>query len=115
MPHVNEIINRENTPKEIVKSFIDLTNIAKGLMDENQQLSSQQEFERVFPSTRGEGGRGGGGGVGESREPHKAGAGDPSAYTATGTNTSFATLLPQNGQLQKFRGKKLVEFAIFCV
>ena len=59
-----------------------------------------------------DGGRGGGG---ESREPHKAGAGDPSAYTATGTNTSFATLLPQNGQLQKFRGKKLVEFAIFCV
>ena len=78
-------------------------------MDENQQLSSQQEFERLFPSTRGEG-RGG-----DSRELHKVGAGEPSAYTATGTNTSFATLLPQNGQLQKFRGKKLVEFAIFCV
>ena len=69
-----------------MKSFRDLTNIAKGLMDENQQLSVQQEFERLFPSTRGEG-RGG-----ESRELHKVGAGEPSAYTATGTNTSFATL-----------------------
>ena len=70
---VNEIIDSENTPKEVVKSFIDMANMAKGMMDENQQLSVEQEFERLFPSTRG-GGKGG-----ESRELHRVGAGDPSA------------------------------------
>ena len=33
-----------------MKSFIDSANMAKGLMDENQQLSVQQEFERLFAS-----------------------------------------------------------------
>ena len=51
-------MNSENAPKEIVKSFIDLANMAKGLVDENQQPSVQQELERLFPSARG-GGRGG--------------------------------------------------------
>ena len=51
-------MNIENEPKEIVKSFIDLVNIAKGLMDENLQSSVQQELERLFANTRG-GGRGG--------------------------------------------------------
>ena len=50
-------MNSEDDPKEIVKSFIDLANMAKGLMDENQQPSVQQELQRLFPSTRG-GGRG---------------------------------------------------------
>ena len=67
---VNGIINSENVPKEIVKSFIDLTNIAKSLVDENQQPSVKQEFERLFPSKRG-GERGG-----ESRELHRVGAGE---------------------------------------
>ena len=51
-------MNGENVPKEIMKSFIDLANMAKGLMDKNQQHSAEQELERLFPSTRG-GGRGG--------------------------------------------------------
>ena len=43
--------------------FIDLTNLAKGLINENQQLSVEQELERLFPSTRRVGGR-----KGRSRE-----------------------------------------------
>ena len=49
-------------PKELTKSLIDLANIAKGMRDENQQSSVQQEIERLSPSTAGKG-RGG-----ESRE-----------------------------------------------
>ena len=45
-------MNSKNDPKETVKSFTDLANMAKGLMDENQQPSVQQELERLFPSTR---------------------------------------------------------------
>ena len=37
------IMKSENAPKEIVKSFIDLANMAKGLMDKNLQPSVQQE------------------------------------------------------------------------
>ena len=48
-------MNSENAQKEIVKSFIDLANMAKGLMDENQQQSPKQELERLLPSTRGGG------------------------------------------------------------
>ena len=36
----------------MMKPFIDLANMAKGLMDENQQLSAQKEQEKLFPSTR---------------------------------------------------------------
>ena len=75
----------ETVPKEIMKSFIDLANMAKGLIDEKQQPSVQQDVERLLPSTRG-GGRGG-----ESRELHRFGAGESSASTTTDTNTSFAT------------------------
>ena len=54
--------------------------MAKGLMQENQQLSVQQEFERLFHRRKG-----------ETRELHRVGAGEPSASTTTDTNTSFAT------------------------
>ena len=47
-------MNSENDPKEFVKSFIDLANMAKGLIDENQQPSAQQGLERMFHSTRDE-------------------------------------------------------------
>ena len=49
IPLVNGIMNNENDPKEMVKSFIDLRNMAKWLMNENQQPSVQQELERIFP------------------------------------------------------------------
>ena len=38
IPLVNRIMNSENASKEMVKSFTDLPNMAKGLMDENHQL-----------------------------------------------------------------------------
>ena len=60
---------------ETVKLFIDLANMAKGLMDENQQLSVQSQVEELLPSARG-GGRGG-----ESRELHRVGADESSAST----------------------------------
>ena len=41
-------MNSENVPKERVKSYIDLAKMAKGLIDENQQPSVQQELERLF-------------------------------------------------------------------
>ena len=53
IPIVNEIMNSENDPKEIVKSFIDFANMAIGLVDEKQQPSVQQQLERLLPSTRG--------------------------------------------------------------
>ena len=59
--------------------------MAKGLIGENQQLSGQQEFQRLFPSTRGRE-RGG-----ETRELHRVGVGEPSASATADTNTSFAT------------------------
>ena len=79
IPFVNRIMNSENALKEIVKSFIDLVNMAKRLVDENQQRSVQQELER------GEGRKG------ESREFHRVSTGESSASKTTDTNTSFAT------------------------
>ena len=40
-------MNCENASKEIVQWFIDLMNMAKGLMDENQQPSITQELRRT--------------------------------------------------------------------
>ena len=77
-------MNNENTPEDIMKSFIDLENMAKGLMNENQQ-PSVKGLKRLFPSARG-GERGG-----ESREFHRVGAVESSASTTTNKNTSFAT------------------------
>ena len=77
-------MNSENAPKEIVQPFIDFVNMAKGLMDENQQPFVPQELGRLFLSARVGGRRG------ESREFLRVGAGESSA-SATGTNnTSFA-------------------------
>ena len=84
-----------------MKSFIDLENVAKGLMDENQQPSAQQELERLSPTTR-DRRRGG-----ESIELYRVGAGELKASTTTDTNNSFSTLLPQNGRLQKCEIKNL--------
>ena len=75
IPLGSGIISSENAPKEIVKSFVHMANMAKGLMNENPQPSVQQELERLLPSTRG-GGRGG-----ESRQLHRVGAGESSVST----------------------------------
>ena len=78
-------MNIENAPKEIVKSVVDLANLAKELMDENQKLSVQQELESLFPSTRG------GGRLGKSKDFHRVDACESSASTTTDTNTGFTT------------------------
>ena len=49
------MMSSENTSKKIVQSLIDLVNMAKWLMDENQQPSVTQELGRPFPSIRGRG------------------------------------------------------------
>ena len=41
-------MNSEKTPKEMVQSFKDLANMAKGLMDENQQPSAKQRKVNFF-------------------------------------------------------------------
>ena len=111
IPFVKGIMNNENVPKEIVKSFIDLVDMAKGLMDENQQTSVQQELEKLLPSTRGEG-RGS-----KSRELHRVGAGESLASTATDTNTSFATPSTTKWTISEIWESKtcgdLSKFAIF--
>ena len=78
-------MNSENAPKKIVQSLIDLVNIAKWLMDENQQPSVTQELGRLFPNKRGRGRRG------ESSELLRVGAGESSASATDTNNTSFAT------------------------
>ena len=59
---MNGIMHRENEPKEMVKSCIDLANITKELKDKKEKASIQQVLERLFLGTRGRGRRGGGGG-----------------------------------------------------
>ena len=85
-----------------MKSFIDLTNMAKGLMDKNHQLSVQQDLEKLFHST------GGGARADESRGLHRdrVGAGESSAATATDTNTSFATLSTIKQKIAEISGSK---------
>ena len=78
-------MNSENAPKEIIQSFIDLGNMVKGHVDENQQPSVTQKLGRLFPSTRVGGRRG------ESRELFRVGAVESSASATDTNNTSFAT------------------------
>ena len=59
-------------------------NMAKWLMDENQQPSVTQELGRLLPSIRGRERRG------ESSELLKVGAGESSASATDIDNTSFA-------------------------
>ena len=83
--HYSRMMNSKSAPKEIVQLFIDLVNMAKWLMDKNQQPSVMQELGRHFPSIRGGGRRG------ESSELLRAGAGESSASATDTNNTSFAT------------------------
>ena len=52
------MMSSENTSKKIAQSLIDLVNMAKWLMDEDQQPSVTQELGRLFPSIKGRGRRG---------------------------------------------------------
>ena len=66
-----------------MQPFIDLANMAKELMDENQEPSVTQELRRLSPSTRGGGRRD------ESRELLRVGADKSSASAIDINNTSF--------------------------
>ena len=96
-------MNSGNAPKELAKLLIDLVNMAKWMMKENQQSPVQQELEKLFPSTTGTG-RGG-----KNRELHRVGAGESSASTTTDPNTSFATPSIVEGKIEEKVDQKLVE------
>ena len=90
-------MNSLNAPKETVKSYIDLVNMTKGLMDENQQSSVQQELDW------------GGGRGGESTELHRIGASESSASTMTDTNTSFAAPSTTERKIAEIQGSETWE------
>ena len=91
----------ENVSNKIVQSLIDLVNMAKWLMDENQQPSVTQELGRLFPSIRGRGRRG------ESSELLlKVGAGELFASATKTNNTSFATRSTRKRTIEEIWGSK---------
>ena len=91
-----------------MKLFIDLANMAKGLMYENQQTSVQKELERLFPSARS------GRREGEGRKLPTVGAGESSASTTTDTNISFATSSTTKRTIAEIFGK-IVLFKSWCI
>ena len=93
-------MNGENASKEIVRSFVDLANIVKGPVDENQQLSVTQVLGRLFPSTRGGGRRG------ESRELLRVGDSESSASATDTNNTSFVTRSTIKRAIEEIWGSK---------
>ena len=93
-------MSTENASKKIVQLLIDLMNMAKWLMYENQQLSVTQELGKLFPSIRCRGRRS------ESSELLRVSAGESSA-SATDTNTtSFATRSTTKRTIEKIWGSK---------
>ena len=98
--HCSRMMNSKNAPKEIVQLFIDLVNMAKWLMDKNQQPSVMQELGRHFPSIRGGGRRD------ESSELLRAGAGESSASATDTNNTSFAIWSITKRTIEKIWGSK---------
>ena len=78
-------MNSKKVSKKIVQSLIDFVNMAKRLMDKNQQPSVAQELGRLFPRIRGRGRRS------ESSELLRVGAGESLASASDTNNTSFAT------------------------
>ena len=93
------MMKSKNALKEIVQSFINLVNMPKQLMDENQQSSVTQELGRLFLSIRGGGRRS------ESSEIIRIGAGESSA-SATDTNNNFATHFTTKLTVEKVWGSK---------
>ena len=98
--HYSRMMNSENTSKKTVEWPIDLANMAKWLMDENQQPSVTQELGRLFPSIRGRGRRG------ESSELLRVGAGESSASATDTNNTSFATRSTTKWTIEEIWGSK---------
>ena len=90
-----------------MNSFIDLAHISKVLMGKNRYPSVQQELERLSPSARG-GGRGGGGGV-KAESFKKLVQVNHLLLQQLIQILVLQHHLPQNGQLQKYVDKKLVE------
>ena len=94
------MMNSENARKETVLSFIDLVNMAKWLMDLNQQPPVTQELGRLFPSIRVGGRRD------ESSEPLRVGAGESSASATDANNNSFATRSTTKRTVERIWGSK---------
>ena len=91
-------MNSDNALNEIAQPFTDLVNMAKWLMDENQQPSVTQELGRLFPSIRGRGRRD------ESSELLRVGAGESSASATDTNNTSFAARSTTKRTIEKILG-----------
>ena len=83
-----------------MQSFIHLVNMAKWLMDENQQPSATQELGRLFPSVRGGGRRG------ENSELLRVGAGESSSSATDTNNTSFCSMVYLKRTIEKIWGSK---------
>ena len=92
------MMSTENAPKKIVQSLIDLVNMAKWLIDENQQPAVTRG--RLFPSIRDRGRRG------ESSELLRVGAGESSASATDTNNTSFATRSTTKRTIEEIWGSK---------
>ena len=94
------MMNIENASKKIKQPLIDLVNMAKWLMYENQQPSVTQELGRLLSSTRGRGRRV------EGSEFLRVGAGESSASATDTNNTSFATGSITKRTIEKIWGSK---------
>ena len=90
------MMNSENDSKKI----IDLVNMPKWLIDENQQPSVTQELGILFPNIRGRGMRG------ESSELLRVGAGELFASATDTNNTSFATQSTTKRTIEEIWGSK---------
>ena len=95
------MMSSENASKKIVQSLIDLANMAKWLMDENQQPFVTQEL-RLFPSIRDRGRRV------ESSELLRVGAGESFASATDTNNTSFATRSTTKRTIEEIWGSKAI-------
>ena len=98
-------MNSENAPNKIVQLFIDLMNMSKGLMGENQQQPVTQNLGRLLPSTTGGRRRV------ESRERLGVDAGEPSIDT---NNTSFATWSTTKWMIEEIWRSKATSMYAAC-
>ena len=98
--HYSRMMNSENASNNIVQSLIDLVNMAKWLMDENQHPSVTEELGRLFPSIRGSERRG------ESSELCRVGAAESSALATDTNNASFAIRSTTKWTIEEIWGSK---------